>query len=158
MEWNRRKKIFWRVPMVAIITTALFWTAWYAIAGSVPEGIFGISRWLDIPLVGIFALIMAAMVTLLKFFDNNLSTGLNIGLIYGLLAGLFLGLCFGTSNGLFGGLLFGTIIGLAAGLFALLVYGLFTICHLLSTKKFWSIIWRSIIRGLKTFGRWVIAE
>ena len=146
MTTSHRRKLAFRIGLTAGAVTALFWTVWYLVFGSVP-GItaipitpdwsytlpFVISHWWDIPSV----MILSALIVLLVPEESEgergaLALGLILGLVYGLISGLIVGLAPGLAfalvvgliSGLSFGLVFGLVVGLSSGLTSGLVVGL----------------------------------
>ena len=141
MDWNQKKKMMLRWSIVSAGLIALFWAIWYWKTGSVPvvHGIkmtgnwtvslpFGMSRWWDILVGPIWAIIVILIFTNSKISEDE-------DLVVGLVAGLGVGLVFW--------LVVGLLFGLAAGL----ATGLGTGLEFIFSRQFWSAI-----------GRWLLAQ
>lgn len=138
---------YWRLPLLAAALTALFWGAWWLVAGSVPDITavtlwdeaavdlpFAVSRWTDVPSAYLFTLAALAAVRFCQnaYDETSAVLGLFLGLFLGLVLGLGAGLGVVMSVGLGVGLTFtmggnldyGLGVGLGAGLGVGLVYGL----------------------------------
>jgi hypothetical protein len=140
MEWQRKKKLMFRWSLVSAGAIALFWGIWYLATGSVPEVKsikmtpdwiitlpFGISRWWDVLMGPIWAIIITQSLDKIKD-EDALAFGLIFGLIFGLVCGLASGLVCGLAFGLASGLAFGLVCSLAFGLVCSLAFGL--VCSL----------------------------
>lgn len=138
MDSKRKKKLIFRWALVSTGAITLFWTIWYLINGSVPVVTevkitedwiyilpFGISRWWDVLAGPICSSLFILLVTNKRITENNnLVTGLGVGLFFGLGVGLSVGLVVSLGVGLIVGLGVGLAAGLAAGLVAYLVFGI----------------------------------
>ena len=149
MTASRRRKMSLRIGLAAGVVTALFWTVWYFVFGSVPAttGIpmtpdwsyapsFAVSRWWDIPSAAIFGALVTLLVTSVASVPKEIKARPVFGLIHGLVLALALGLTYG--------LVFGLVYGLAHGLAAsALVLGL---------------AYAAISPWAKSVGNWLLAK
>ena len=182
MTYSRRIRMSLRIGSAAGAFTALFWTVWYLVFGSVPATTvipmtqdwsyalpFAVSRWWDIP----SAAILGALVTLLvmsvasapKERKTGLTFALTLGLTYGLAFGLTLGLTYGLAFGLALGLAFGLVPGLVFGLVFGLAYGLaFGLAYGLAFGLAYGLafglayVYRNLKPWFKGIGNWLLAR
>ncbi|MEK7494102.1 MAG: hypothetical protein AAB630_03025 [Patescibacteria group bacterium] len=109
MKWPRKIKLMVRWSILTAALIAAFWGVWYLVAGSVPvTQLFAISRWWDILLGPIFAVVFVFLLTndwILEktlmcqsmnadFFGVGLICCPFLGLVYGLEIGLITGVVF----------------------------------------------------------------
>lgn len=99
METSRKVKMMFRFSLVSAALIALFWTAWYMVAGSVPEvqsiggnqGLYfaiPISRWWDILIGPIWSVALILIFTSERITqDEDLTPGLAFIMAVSLLAG-----------------------------------------------------------------------
>ncbi len=109
MDQNRKPALLWKIPLVAAFITALFWSIYYLVVGSVPtvETVqltkdvafqlpFTISRWTDVLFAPILAYILVSIFTNKRVVKRTeLLFGLSFGLLFGLVYGLIFGLIYG---------------------------------------------------------------
>lgn len=154
MEAIQRKKMLWRIPLVAAILVAIFWGIW-SFFGQVPatdhlqitekwtlQLPFSVSRWWDVLFASIWAFILVLIFSSgrIKKDEDLGAAGLVIGLVFSLVFGLIVALVFGLVFGLIVALGVGLGTGLAAGLIVVLLEFIFG-------KKVWV-----------SLGHWVVGK
>lgn len=135
MNSSEKKALVIRSAFLAASLTAVFWTVWYLIVGSVPvTRVFeltssplielpALSRWWDVPAAAILAALMVLALTVSDHCGEDPGY-LILGLSNGMLGGLFIGLVFcGLTEGLVSGLVIGLVCGLILSLTVDLVLG-----------------------------------
>lgn len=119
METSRKRMIMFRFSLASAILIALFWTAWYFIAGQVPEVSsiklaenwavdlpFSISRWWDVLMGPVWSVMLVLIFTSEKIEeDENLFLSISAAAFFGIIAGfaatdMVFGLAFGLAFGL----------------------------------------------------------
>lgn len=142
MDWKRTKKLMVRWSLISAAFFALFWGAWYLIAGEVPELTeikwnnkiiyqlpFAISRWWDVLLVPLWVNLIIITIGVIKKISKTIQKNdflaillcpLSIGLLFGLPVW---GICIRGSNSTLG-MVWGMIIFLGLGLLFSLPAGL----------------------------------
>lgn len=131
---RQTKCLMWRWGLLAVVVTALFWTIYWLVTGSVPVTTqilwagapepdaadviqlpVAVSRWWDVMFAPVWAVCLVGLIQWSKV-ERSRIEGLRTELLIGLGAGLLVGAGFGSFHGLFIGLTFGLSIGLLAGL------------------------------------------